>query len=497
MITVEKMRSLNKSGVVVTTDRTEIGFNELRERVVDRIKSQRMEHSMSSKDFAAIVETVIDKYLDEKKPQVSGYVKDGYLIKSKLRSDLANSILSWGKLTAARKDSAIREIQINNSAIFVDKSWGYELLTDEHKNIITWDNPEESFNFIQNTLIFSGERLQADYPLVNAMTEDGFRVSATHPVVYGPHPSDPHTKWPTATYRKTNDRIFTREDYIARGSMTELHCSALDILAKALISFVVVGVTGCGKSTFLDYYARGYPKQKRPIAIQQPTEIFPMVVEDGVIQNNFVSWQVDSNADPNSKYSATQNNLLDHNLRNNSDTVLLGEIRSSEEFAGAARGANMGNEFSTSYHSASVQKGLSRFALELVSSQGLDMDDARELVCDYLTIVGSCTRLGDGTRKMMEFEEVLGYDRTTKEFITQKIYGFKATGVVKAEDGLVDVHGEYRKYGRISDTLLEKMMIAGIMREEMGDLIVEPKDPINGDLIAKCVGRKGFSEVYM
>lgn len=497
MMTLERLRSLNRGSAVVSLDRTEIGFNELREKIVDRIKQKRIEKSMDTKDYSGIVHEVIDSYLLEKQPQVTGYVKDGFLLETKLKNDLANSILSWGKLTEARNNPMYREIQINNSAIFVDKTWGYELLTDEQGNVIVWENPDEAFNFIQNTLIFDGKRLQADYPLVNAMSEDGFRISATHPVVYGPHPSDPHTKWPTATYRKTNDLKFTFEDYIRRGSATHLHLQALDIFAEALIGYVTMGITSSGKSTWLDYYAGGFPHRKRPIAIQMPTEIFPMIIEDGKIVNNFVSWQVDPNADPNSPYSATQNNLLNHNLRNNSDIVLLGEIRSSEEFGGAARGGNMGNEFSTSLHSESVLRGCNRFALELVSAMNIDMEDAKELTGDLLTIASSCARLGDGTRKMMEFCEVECYDRESKEFKIRYLYKFDVTKVVDGDDGLVDIYGEYRKYDCISDRLKKKLLIAGIKEERMGDIIKKPKDPVNGDFIATAIGRKGFEEDYI
>ena len=170
MFTVEEFRALN-TGSVQVLDRVEISFFDLKMRIVDQIKKNRLHASLEAEDFNTIARNTISDFVTTRRPYVANYVKDNKLMTKTLIADLFNSIVNWGKLTICREDDAIREVQINGPAIWIDKSRGYELLRDPLTNEpIKFENPEEATDFIKSLLVFSGESMTEDEPLINAST---------------------------------------------------------------------------------------------------------------------------------------------------------------------------------------------------------------------------------------------------------------------------------------------------------------------------------------
>ncbi len=469
MLTIEKFRELNL-GTIQSEDRVEISFEDLKIRVVDMIKKERLATSLETEDFNKIARDTITQYIYAAKPFVAGYLKGSEIQAGSLIADLYDSIVNWGKLTICKEDDSIREIQINGPSIFIDKSRGYELLRDPITNEpVRFSTPDEATDFIKSLLVFSGERLTEDEPLVNASTIEGFRLSCTSPVIFPPHPTEPTLKWVTATIRKVGGGIFERKDLIDRGTVCGPDLDLIALFYQSLIGVMVVGTTGCGKTTISDYGLRHIKDTDRVIAIQAPTEYNNRHMLNGVMHNNAVYWEVDSTAKETSIKTATQNNLVTHSLRNTATYLYLGELRSGDDFASAARANNAGTKVASTFHTFNVVGAVDRYALELVNSMHIEMEIGRELACRYMEIIVVCDRLGDGTRKVMGIAEVIGYDRVTHKYIINYLFEFILVDTIPRPDTpeIVDNVGYFVKRNNPSQQIMRDMIKSGVSQSDL------------------------------
>lgn len=489
MFTVEEFRALN-TGSVQVLDRVEISFFDLKMRIVDQIKKNRLHASLEAEDFNTIARNTISDFVTTRRPYVANYVKDNKLMTKTLIADLFNSIVNWGKLTICREDDAIREVQINGPAIWIDKSRGYELLRDPLTNEpIKFENPEEATDFIKSLLVFSGERMTEDEPLINASTIEGFRLSCTHPCVFPPHPSEPTLKWPTATIRKVGGGMFQRQDFLDRETACGPDLDFIALVYESLIGMMVVGTTGCGKTTVSDYGLRHVKDKNRVIAIQAPSEYHYRNMKEGTMQNNAVYWEVSSTADKDSPKSATQDNLVTHSLRNTADLLYLGELRNGSDFGSASRANNAGTKTSSTFHTFSVSGAIDRYALELTGYLGIDIEMGRELACEYLDTVTVCDRLGDGTRKIMGIAEILGYDRTTKSYKINYLFEFVLVDSIEREDGsgLIDNVGYFVKRHSPDQQTIRQMIKQGVSKKRLERITSIPDGTVLREVKFDCL----------
>lgn len=458
MLDVVELKKACTGGAIKTEGKSSISFNDIRDSIVATVRDIRIKNSIDMDDYEPIVKATIEDFITTKQPLVTGYVDENdNILAEGLKKDLEDAILGWGKLTCCRDDESIREIQINGPAIFIDKGNKYQLLRDSNGVPVTFDSPDECFNFITNALLFSGERLQVDECLVNGRTVEGYRIAATHPIINPPSEETPTIKWPTALIRKIGHK-FSEEDYINYKTATQEMLDFFKAVGMAKLGFVVLGTTGCGKTTTMNFVVRNLPDNVRVGVIQKPTEIMYERRVDGYVVNNMFYWEASDKADPNSKGSSTVDNLVDHSLRYTADYLLLGEIRSSNEFASAARASNTGTDWMSTYHSFSVVAGLDRFALELQIALHIDFESAKVLAARYMCIAVFQDRLGDGSRRLMEVAEVIGYDIEKREYIINYLYKFVPTAVKYSKDGEAGVEGKFVKLNNISNELKQKML---------------------------------------
>lgn len=479
MLTVEDYRKLNK-GQIKTYDRAEISFEDLKSKAVGKIREACLLNSLENEDFKRLALDTITNYIYEARPYCEGYVRDGQLMVQTLITDLFNSITSWGMLTCFNEYPSMRELQMNGPSIFVDTKDGYSLLRDPKNNeILRFKEPEDATNFIKSTLNFSGERMTEAEPLVNASTIEGYRLSCTHPCIFPPHPSEPTLKWPTATYRKVGGGVLTREDFLRNHTACESMLFFIEITFKAMLGMVFVGTTGCGKTTLMELGLRAVSDKDRVICIQQPSEYHYRNIENGIMKNNSVYWEVDPQADPKKSRSATQDNLVTHSLRNTATLLMLGECRNGEDFASMARAINAGTRVCTSLHSFDIPGTIDRFALELVSKLGLDMEIAREQACTYLTTITLCDRLGDYSRKIMGQAEIIGYDRKNKSYIINYLFEFVLVDSVLREgdegrEGLTWNVGYFVKRSNPTPGFIRSMVKVGIQKSTLQEFMDIP-----------------------
>lgn len=212
---------------------------------------------------------------------------------------------------------------------------------------------------------------------------------------------------PSFTIRKKAISIFTLDQYVENGVMTERQKETLQNAVKAHKNILVIGGTGSGKTTLVN------------AVIHDMTEQFPkervVIIEDtGEIQcaaKNYVQFHT-------SKY-VSMTALLKTTLRMRPDRILVGEVRGPEALD-LLMAWNTGHEGgAATVHANNPEAALDRISM-LVS---MNKDYPKPIE----PLIGSCVhyivhigREGH-SRKIKSILKVNGYDLNTKKYLTETI----------------------------------------------------------------------------
>jgi pilus assembly protein CpaF len=152
-----------------------------------------------------------------------------------------------------------------------------------------------------------------------------------------------------------------------------------------------------------------------------------------------------------------QRQLLINSLRMRPDRIIIGEVRGDEAFD-MLQAMNTGHEGSmTTIHANSTRDALSRLE-SMVAMTGMNLPErsVRQQVASALTIVVQCSRLSDGTRKVVSISEITGMEENVISM--HEIFTFARKGI--GPNGRVI--GAFRPTG-IRPRFLERLRIAGVM----------------------------------
>jgi len=139
------------------------------------------------------------------------------------------------------------------------------------------------------------------------------------------------------------------------------------------------------------------------------------------------------------------------------DRIIIGEVRGEESFD-MLQAMNTGHEGSmTTIHANSPRDALSRLESMVYMVPGLNLPErsVRQQIASAITIVVQCSRLADGSRKVMSISEITGMDENVISM--QEIFSFQRKGI--GPDGRVV--GAFKPSG-IRPKFLERLRVAGI-----------------------------------
>ena len=128
---------------------------------------------------------------------------------------------------------------------------------------------EDCFRFIGRVAHQAGVTIDETNPLYDGALPDGSRVNITVPPV-----SDP---FPSFTIRKFRKHPFTINEWIAGGGVNAeaaafLWC-AVEGFGETAANVLVVGGTGCGKTTLLNSLSLLVPQHRRLVCIEDTKEL--------------------------------------------------------------------------------------------------------------------------------------------------------------------------------------------------------------------------------
>ena len=396
----------------------------LRELVLERMDYSR---ELEDEEVLSIIDEVILQQEQYKFLPVS--------ISRKLRGELFDSFRRLDVLQNFVEDTTITEIMINGpNHIFVEK--GGVLQRQEQ----VFESEEKLRDVIQQIVAGCNRVVNEASPIVDARLEGGSRVN----IVMDPIALN----GPIVTIRRFPDKPIDIQQLIENHSITAQVAEFLKTLVKARYNIFISGGTGSGKTTFLNVLSGFIPKNERIITIEDSAELQLQGVD------NLVRLETrNKTAEGCTEISIRE--LIKCSLRMRPDRIIVGEVRGAEA-ADMITCLNTGHEGSLSTgHANSARDMLGRLETMILMGTSIPVEAIRRQIASGFDILVHLGRLRDGSRKVLEILEVLGYEKG--EFCLKTLFQFEEQG----EDAEGKVCGKLIKKGEL---VHEKKLLAAGMR---------------------------------
>jgi len=379
------------------------------------------------------MDTVLMSLVEEVAFEKTRNLHLGIAEKKKLVEKVFNSLRRFDILEPLLKDPDITEIMINGpSNIFIEKNGVSK------KTSLKFDSREQLEDLIQRIVSKVNRSVNEAQPIVDARLPDGSRVN----VVLAPVALN----GPLMTIRKFPEKPLTMEKLIESGSITAEAADLLKILVQAKYILFICGGTGSGKTTFLNVLSDFIPSNERIITIEDSAEL--------KLSNVINLAQMETrNANTEGIGEIPMKALIKTSLRMRPERIIVGEVR-GEEALDMLQAMNTGHEGSMSTgHANSIRDMLSRLETMVLMAAPLPLEAIRKQIASSLDIMIFLSRFRDGTRKVAEICEVLGfYDGEVK---LNRLYRYedegeepdgKVTGRLKPTGNMLQNTEKIRQY---------------------------------------------------
>lgn len=384
-----------------------------------------MSKETGEEELQEIIRSVLDEAAKEEFLSLSEKIR--------ISRELFNAFRRLDILQDLIEDDTVTEIMVNGTEnIFYEKG-GRIFRTDRH--FIS----EDRLNDVIQQIVGSANRyVNETSPIVDARLSDGSRVNVVlKPVA---------VNGPIMTIRKFPKEAVTMKQLVRMGSLTEEAAAFIEILVKSKYNIFVSGGTGAGKTTFLNAMSDYIPKDERIITIEDNAELQIRGVD------NLVSLE-SRNANLEGEGAVSIRDLIKSALRMRPDRIIVGEVRGEET-------VDMISSAMLNGHSGSMSTGHANnpadmlHRLETMMMMGIDLplQAIQRQIASALDVIIHLGRLRDKSRKVLQIEEILGYEEGRIQ--TKTLYEFR-------EEGMEDekVKGSIVKVSEIENR--GKLMAAG------------------------------------
>ena len=199
-----------------------------------------------------------------------------------------------------------------------------------------------------------------------------------------------------------------------------------------------------GKTTFLNALSNYIPKDERIITIEDSAEL----QIEGVA--NLVRLEA-RNANVEGKGAITIRDLLKSSLRMRPTRIIVGEVRGGEA-VDMLQSLNTGHCGASTGHANTPRDMLSRLETMVIMGTDIPLPAIQRQIASAIDILIHLGRLRDGSRKVLEIVEILGYENG--EIQMQTLYEFRETEMKNER-----IQGEWVKVNEMQKK--EKLLAAG------------------------------------
>jgi pilus assembly protein CpaF len=246
--------------------------------------------------------------------------------------------------------------------------------------------------------------------MVDARLKDGSRVNVIIPPLA--------LRGPTVTIRKFSKDPLTVQNLIDFGTWTPEMVDLITACVRARLNVIVSGGTGSGKTTTLNILSSFIPNDERIVTIEDAAEL-------QLRQEHVITLETRP-ANVEGRGAVHIRELVINSLRMRPDRIVVGECRGGEALD-MLQAMNTGHDGSlTTAHANSPNDCLNRLeTMVLMAGAELPSRAIREQIASAVNVIVHQSRLRDGTRKITNITEVLGFDGQRVD--TQDIFVFKQT----------------------------------------------------------------------
>jgi pilus assembly protein CpaF len=393
---------------------------------IDLEKLSTIQNSKAKQAVATLVQTII---LDGKLP-LSAAEKD------KMQSDLLDEVFGLGPIEPLLRDPKVSDILVNNKdRVYVER--GGVL----HKTDVVFRDDRHIMQIIDRIVSKVGRRVDESSPMVDARLPDGSRVNAIIPPLA--------LDGPALSIRRFGTGPLSANALVGLKSASPEMLQLLSAAVRARISILISGGTGAGKTTFLNMLSQYIPNTERLVTIEDAAEL--QLAQENIVRLETRPPNVEGEG------AIRQRQLLINSLRMRPDRIIIGEVRGEEAFD-MLQAMNTGHEGSmTTIHANSPRDALSRLeSMVAMSNMNLPERSVRQQMASAITILVQCSRLSDGSRKVMNISEITGMDENVISM--HEIFRFERKGI--GPEG--NVIGIFRPTG-IRPKFLERLRVSGVL----------------------------------
>jgi pilus assembly protein CpaF len=397
--------------------------------LISKIDLEKLATVQTSKARQAVASLVQNIILDGKLP-LSGAEKE------KMQTDLLDEVFGLGPLESLLRDPKVSDILVNNKdRVYIERG-GILQKTD-----VVFRDDRHIMTIIDRIVSKVGRRVDESSPMVDARLPDGSRVNAIIPPLA--------LDGPALSIRRFGTGPLSADALVGLKSASPEMLQILSSAVRARISILISGGTGAGKTTFLNMLSQYVPNTERLVTIEDAAEL--QLAQENIVRLETRPPNVEGEG------AVRQRQLLINSLRMRPDRIIIGEVRGEEAFD-MLQAMNTGHEGSmTTIHANSPRDALSRLeSMVAMGNMNLPERSVRQQIASALTIVVQCSRLSDGTRKVMNISEITGMDENVISM--HEIFKFERKGI--GPDG--NVIGAFRPTG-IRPKFLERLRVSGVM----------------------------------
>jgi pilus assembly protein CpaF len=355
--------------------------------------------------------------------------------RDRVTEEILDEVFGLGPLEQLLKDPTVSDIMVNGfDNVYVERA-GKLVETN-----IRFKDQAHLRMIIDRVVSNVGRRIDDSSPIVDARLEDGSRVCAVIPPL--------SLIGPVVSIRRYGKKLLTTEDLIKNETLTSGMLDFLSGCVEARLNIVISGGSGSGKTTMLNTMSRFIPEEERIITIEDTAEL--QLQQSHVVRLETRPMNIEGAG------AITQRDLLINTLRMRPDRIIVGESRGPEALD-MLQAMNTGHDGSmTTVHANTTRDAFSRLeTMVMMASAHVPDKVIRQQLASAINIVLQCSRLSDGSRKVVGISEVLGVQGDQVEM--QDIFEFQREGV--SERG--KVVGKFRATGN-RPISLERMRGFGV-----------------------------------
>jgi pilus assembly protein CpaF len=355
--------------------------------------------------------------------------------REKLFREIQDEVLGLGPLEPFMQDPTVSDILVNtHKQVYVERFGKLEITEAGFKDEI------HLRRIIDKIVSAVGRRVDESCPMVDARLADGSRVNAVIPPLA--------LDGSILSIRRFSADPLELEDLLTLKTLTPELGELLKGIVKARLNVLISGGTGTGKTTMLNVLSRFIPESERIVTIEDSAEL--QLKQQHVVRLETRPPNIEG------KGEITQRDLVKNSLRMRPDRIIVGEVR-GPEVLDMLQAMNTGHDGSlTTIHANTPRDALMRLET-LVALTGFTIAPGfiRRYISSALDVIIQLTRLVDGSRKIVGFQEITGMEG---EVVTlQEIFSFEQLGV----DQEGRVRGRFFSSG-IRPMFFEKLKAFGV-----------------------------------